>query len=199
MSEIFFGKVRKYKIAWNLRWHYSLVALVYFVFVVVTQFVLVVSSDGVIAHICFLDILVHDMVTLPAHYTYTVRICEKDGSSIFTCHPMLWSYCIVEYPLISAMSLFYPVVPHTDHCHSSIHCMSQNVMVWQTCFLMTKHSALFELPHVPILRPSTPTSRNYISFNVYNLFGIYTDWARYNIDLAGVTREVTGNAIFLEA
>ena len=62
--------------------------------------------------------------------------------------------------------LFYPLVPHMHHCHSSIPYSNWNDGVCKTCFPETKHSAPFEFTHLLILHPSTSIRHNCISFYV---------------------------------
>ena len=68
-------------------------------------------------------------------------------------------------------TLFSPLVPYMHNCRSSMPCMSCNVTVWQTSFLETKHSDLFECTHLLILHPFGLTRHTYTSFHVSTLFG----------------------------
>ena len=63
-------------------------------------------------------------------------------------------------------TLFSPLVPYTHNCHSSMHCTSCNVTVWQSCFPETNHCALFECTHLLILRPFASMRHACTSFHV---------------------------------
>ena len=95
---------------------------------------------------------------------------------------------------------------HTAHnCISSMPCMSNNVMVWQTCFPETNHSAPIECTHLLILRPFPSTSHTCTSFHVSNLFGSCTQTEQgitltllvtHEMSLLGLcVRHLSGNVI----
>ena len=71
-------------------------------------------------------------------------------------------------------AFFYPLIPRTQHCHSSMPCISRNLMVWKICFPETNHSAPFELTHLLILSPSTWTRHTCIRFHVSTSLGSST-------------------------
>ena len=93
------------------------------------------------------------------------------------------SYCAVTTLPCSNMrkNLFY-MVTNTYHCRSSMSFANLNLMVWQTCFLVTNHYASFELTQVLIFCFSTPTW-HYIRFHVSTLLGSYAH-AEQGISLA---------------
>ena len=86
---------------------------------------------------------------------------------VLCCGHITWSSTCSSL----CMTLFSPLVPYTPNCCSSIPCTCRNVMVWQTCFLETNHSAPFEWTHLLVLHPFASTRHTCTSFHVSNLFG----------------------------
>ena len=94
------------------------------------------------------------------------RLCGQDGG-----RPVLWSYSVVQYLLVSADDPLLSLVPYTHNCCSNIPCTSLNVTVWQTYFPETNHSALFEYTHLLILRLFASTTHTCTSFHFSTSFG----------------------------
>ena len=101
---------------------------------------------------------------VPHPFTITPKLTQHFGRSFTARHDLTNKLAVIpccgHITWLSTRSslrktFFYPLVKHTHLCRSIVSYTSRNVTVWQTCFPGTKHSSLFELTHVLLLRSST--------------------------------------------